>query len=152
MTFKPTTDFAELMAQFQPDRIAKMFDPEQFKSMFELPTPPGGDFSKVVKANRKNFEAMVAANKAATAAYKDFYEMQMKVFGEVMEAAKQKMSELGSAPDPDAARKQSELFDAAVQKGLGLMAELAKAYQKANQDAFAIVKARLEETVAELKQ
>ena len=151
MNYKPPASFAEMMEMFTPDKIAKMFDPQNLQSAFQPPAAMGTDFSSVIETNRKNYEAMVAANQEAMNAYKKFYEMQMQIFSEVMQSAQAHFAQPGAATDPEAARKQSELFTSAAEKGFALMAELAEASRKANEQAFAVIKTRVEEAVGEMQ-
>jgi phasin family protein len=51
----------------------------------------------------------------------------------------------------DSAGKQAELYKAAMEKALTNMTELAEAVKKANEEAFAIVSARVQESIAELQ-
>ena len=152
MTFKPPLDFSEMMKMFDPEQITKLFDPEQMKTAFEPPKALGVDLHAMIESNRKNFEAMLAANKSAAAGYKDFYQKQMAIFDELTKCAKEHIESLGTAPGPDFSQRQAEIYRVAVEKALTIMAELANAAQKANEDAFAIIKDRVKESVAELKR
>ncbi len=89
MTFKPPLDFSEMMKMFDPEQITKLFDPEQMKTAFEPPKALGVDLHAMIESNRKNFEAMLAANKSAAAGYKDFYQKQMAIFDELTKYAKE---------------------------------------------------------------
>ena len=52
---------------------------------------------------------------------------------------------------PDAAAKQADLYRVAFEKALANMTELAEAAKKANEEAYAIVSARVKESLAELQ-
>ena len=152
MTFKPPLDFSEMMKMFDPDRVTKLFDPEQMKAAFEPPKTPGIDLDAVFESNTKNFKAVMAANQAAAAGYKNFYQKQMAVFEELMKSAKEHIESLDTAPGPDAGQRQAEIYRVAMEKALAIMAEFANAAEKANEDAFSIIKDRVKESVAELKR
>lgn len=151
MNLKPPTSYKELMGMFSPENFGKMFDPEQFGAAFKFPTAPGADFQTLIESNRKNFEAMVAANTAATAVYKEFYEMQMRIFQEMVQTAQDGMPKFGGEQDPAAATKQADVMGKAFEKAFALMTEFANASRKANEEAFAIIKARIAEASEEFK-
>lgn len=152
MNYKPPASFQDFMDMFNPEKVARMFDPEQLKSAFDMPTAPGFDFGAMIESNRKNYEAMVAANKAATEAYKQFYEMQLRIFNEMIQAAQTGAPKFGAPGDPEAAKKQSELLGMAFEKSFELMSELASASRKANEEAFAVIKTRVDAAASEMKQ
>ena len=75
-------DMSKMFRMFDPNDVQKFFDPNK---MFESVAPAktnAFDMSGVFDMNRKNFEAMVDANKAAAAAYKDLLEKQMELLPE----------------------------------------------------------------------
>lgn len=147
MTFKPPVDFKDMMQMFDPDRISKMFNPEQMiaalKGNFDQPF----DAEAMIASNQKNFEAMVAANKAAAAGYQDFYNKQMAIFTEVTKGAQDqlKAGTVGKAENP------AEAYREAVEKALALMADFASAAQKAQEDAASVIDARVKQAVADFK-
>lgn len=69
MAGKNPFDYSEMFKAFDPEDVAKMFNPARMFAVFE---PEKGksafDMTKLLDANRKNFESMVEANKAAAAA------------------------------------------------------------------------------------
>lgn len=150
-TKKPQTpDFSDFMKIFDPEQITKFFDPEQFKSVFESFQTPALDLQAMMDANKANFEAMVAANKSATSAYQDFYQKQMAIFEEMMKGANEHFKSLAAGSGADAARKQAEVYRAAVEKAFSLMTEFAQEVQKNNQQVAQSFQARVADAVKDL--
>lgn len=150
MTFKPPFDFTDMMKMFDPDSVAKMFDPRSMMSAFEPQRPKGLDFSAIMENNKRNFEAVQAANKAAAEANKDFYEKQMAVFTELMKGAAAQVKNLRSDTPEEIAEKQAEIYSAAVEQSLAIMTELADTTRRANEDAFSSIQERVEGAVRDL--
>ncbi|PIP95332.1 MAG: phasin, partial [Rhodobacterales bacterium CG18_big_fil_WC_8_21_14_2_50_71_9] len=80
-----------------------------------------------------------------------FYKKQMAIFEETMSAAQAQIASMGENLGPDSATKQADLYKVAFEKALANMTELAEAAKKANEEAFAIVSARVKESLAELQ-
>lgn len=136
---------------FDADKLAEMFKTPDLTKMFEGMKMPGFDMTAMMDTQKKNVEALVAANRAAAAGYQDFYKKQMAIFEETMSAAQAQMASMGENLGPDAATKQADLYKVAFEKALANMTELAEAAKKANEEAFAIVSARVKESLAELQ-
>jgi hypothetical protein len=147
MTFKPPVDFKEMMQMFDPERISKMFNPEQMMAAFKGKSDQPFDVESLIASNQKNFEAMVAANKAAAAGYQEFYSKQMAIFTEVTNSAQEqlKAGTLGGGENP------AEVYQKAVEKALALMADFASAAQKAQKEAGSLIDAQVKQAVAGFK-
>ncbi len=150
MTFKSPFDFNDMMKMFDPDSVARMFDPRSMMAAFEPQKPKGLDLADIMENNKRNFEAVQAANKAAAAANKDFYEKQVAIFNELMKGAAEQIKTLGSAPPEEIAQKQAQIYGAAVEQSLAIMTELADTTRRANEDAFASIQDRVERAVKDL--
>lgn len=134
------------------------FNPEQMKEIFKA---PGFDrfleqanlpVEALMAAQQKNIEALVEANKVAVTGYQELYSRTVKVFEESIATAKARVSETQGKPiSADAATKNVEVMQSAFEKALGDMRELSEMAQKANVGAFEVIKARVEEAVAEFK-
>ncbi len=139
------------MFSFDPAKMTEMFKTPDITKMFESMTIPGFDPQKLMDTQKKNVDALVAANRAAAAGYQDFFKKQMAIFEETMRAAQSQIGKLGDQSSPDAASRQGALYQAAFEKALANMTELAEAAKKANEEAFAIVSARVRDSIAELQ-
>ena len=143
--------FEKGMFPFDAEKMAEMFKMPDMNKMFEGFKMPGFDPSSMMESQKKNMEALVAANQAAVAGYQDFFKKQMAIFEETMAAAQTQMASMGDSMSADGAAKQADIYKAAFEKALANMTELAEAAKKANEEAFAIVSARVQESIAELQ-
>ena len=145
-------DMSKMFRMFDPNDVQKFFDPNK---MFESVTPAktnAFDMSGVFDMNRKNFEAMVDANKAAAAAYKDLLEKQMEVFGQLTQAAREHVAWVDETTGPEAVSTKTEAYGAAVEKALVLMRKLADAARDANEEAYNQMKGQVNEALEDIKQ
>ena len=137
---------------FDPEKMAEFFKQNDFTKQLASMRMPGVDADALMKAQKKNMDALVEANKAAAAGYQDLFKKQMAIFEETMaEAQKQMKSFDVNKIDTDTAKAQGELAKAAFEKALANMQALAESAQKANTDAYEIVSARIKESVSELR-
>lgn len=143
--------FEKGMFPFDAEKMAEMFKMPDMNKMFEGFKMPGFDPSSMMESQKKNMEALVAANQAAVAGYQDFFKKQMAIFEETMAAAQTQMASMGDSMSADGAAKQADVYKVAFEKALANMTELAEAAKKANEEAFAIVSARVQESIAELQ-
>ena len=137
---------------FDVDKLTEFFKQNDFTKHLAGMKMPGMDPDALVKAQRKNMDALVEANKAAAAGYQDLFKKQVAIFEETMaEAQKQMKSFDVNKIDADTAKAQGELAKAAFEKALANMQALAESAQKANADAYEIVAARIKDSLSELK-
>lgn len=145
--FDPKTLFP-----FDAEKMAEMFKTADVSKMMEQMKVPGIDAEAMMAAQKKNVDALVAANKAASAGYQDLFKKQVAVFEETMAAAKTQLASMGeNAMTADGAAKQAELLKAAYEKAVANMTDLAEAAKKANEDAYGIFEARVKESMADLQ-
>lgn len=151
MSTKSPFDYSAFSKMFDPEEVKKYFDPTKMFAHFETPKAPQLDLSDVFETNRKNFEAMVEANKAAAAAYHDLMEKQMEVFGQITGAARDHVAWLEETAGPEALSKKTEAYGEAVEKALTLMKGLAENARDASEEAYAKLKDQVNEAVEEMK-
>ena len=141
------------------DKGAFPFDPQSFADMWKMPDMskwleqmkmPGIDPQPMMEHQKKNMDALMAANQAAAAGYQDVFKKQMAIFEETMQAAQEQMAQLGDMK-PDNAAKQADVYRVAVDKALANMTELAETIKKSNEEVFGIMSARVKESIAELQ-
>jgi phasin family protein len=138
---------------FDAEKMAEFFKQNDFTKQLASLKMPGVDPDALMKAQQKNMDALVAANKAAAAGYQDLFKKQMAIFEETMaEAQKQMKSFDATRLDPEQAKAQTDLARAAFEKALANMQALAEGAQKANAEAYEIVAARIKESIAELRE
>ena len=134
------------------------FAPEKFAEMFAVPglerwfAPTALPLQAMVEAQQKNFEALVEANKVAASGYQDLFERMNRIFEESMARASEQVNRAQSQDlSADAAAKNAEIMKDAFERALTDLRELTEIAQKANTDAFGVIRARAEQVVTEFK-
>lgn len=141
-TPKYPSNLTEFMQMFEPENVAKMFDPksmmETFGASFEGMDPAGA-----MATAKDQFDAMVKSNEATAATYRELMSKQTQIFQDLTsEAAKQMQSN-----DPAEASAQ---YQASVKRALELMTELSNATRDANAKALETVQAQVEQAMKDL--
>ena len=149
-----TNPWGNVFPSFDPAQMAQMFDPsklmDQIKTM--APQVPGMDMSTVMERNKRNFDAVVEANQAAAATYRDMLDKQMEIFNRMTGAAQDYAGQVESPVSTEAMGKNAEATSKAVETALGLMREMAEAAQAANQKVFEEAQARMAAAIDEFKK
>lgn len=127
---------AEFMKAFDPQAIQEMFDPKNMLAAFQQGSKEF-DISKLMEQNRKQFDAMAEANKAAAETYNDLIAKQMEVFQKVIAPAQALMTDTS---DSDKTKATNEM----IADALDLMKALAENVRTANEEALAAFKAELD--------
>jgi len=141
-------DMTKVMADFDPAKIA-----DQFTKMAGAYKVPQFDVDSIMNAQRKNIDAMTAANKAAVEGVQALAARQNEIFQETLAGATEAVSQLTTVAGPeDAAAKQAELLKVSFEKALGNMKELAELAAKSNADASEVINARISESFDEVKK
>ncbi|WP_161860290.1 TIGR01841 family phasin [Algicella marina] len=103
-------------------------------------------------AQKKNMDAMMAANAAAANGFQDLYRKQLQIFEDTIAQAREQVATMTSGmPDAKKATAQSEVMKAAFQKALANMQELAETAQSANEEAYKAISERVGDSVKELQ-
>ena len=140
---KTPGDFSDFMKLFDPENVAKMFDPKTMMQSFGMQMDDFDPKDAMEKA-KVQFEAMVKSNEAAAASYRDLLDKQTQIFRDVTaEAAEQ----LKAGETPDAA----QAYQTAVKRAFEIMAELTDAAQAANTQAYEAVKGQVDQAMNDLK-
>lgn len=126
---------------FDPAKMAEFFKTNDFANGLTGKMTDGAE--GLAAAQKKNMDALVAANQAAAASYQDMFAKQVEVFEKTFSEAKEKFGN-ADADSPEAAKAT---MDAAIAN----MKELAASAQKANSEAMEIVGKRVTESLNELK-
>lgn len=114
---------------------------------------PGFDMQSAMDSQRKNIEALNAANQAAVQGMQAVAQRQAEILSQAMSevsAVAQQLASAGSNPQEMTA-KQTELARKAFEQALANMRELAEMVSKSNTEAFAIINKRVTESLQELK-
>lgn len=113
---------------------------------------PGIDMDQMLAAQRKNFEAIAAANRAAMEGMQAVTQRQAEILREIAEEGAAAMQEMLAAGAPeDKIARQAELVKANFERTLANLKELSEMMAKSNGEAFAIVNARISESLDEFR-
>ena len=114
---------------------------------------PGFDMEAIMTAQRKNIEALNAANQAAAQGMQAVAQRQAEILSQAMGEVSSVAQQLaGAASNPqEMTTRQAELVRKAFEQALANMRELAEMVSKSNTEAFAIINKRVTESLQELK-
>ncbi len=144
--------FALDNSPFDLSKMAEMFEKNEFTKMFEMPEISAMNGNALVDGQRKNIEAMMKAQQVASAGYQTMFEKQVAMMQDVLAGMQGQIADLSKAPSAtDAATSQVELAKKSYEDAMTNLNELAEIAQKANTEAFAVIKDRVEESFTELK-
>lgn len=140
-------DFTKIMADFDPAKLTETF--VKAAGDFKMPE---ANVNGLMETQRKNVDALSAANKTAVAGFQAIAERQAAFFKESLEAASAAASEFGKVKGPeDAAVKQADLLKKTYEKALANATELAGLAAKTGAEASETINARFAESLDELK-
>ncbi len=145
-------DMSEFMQAFDPERIARMWNPQTMMQMFQQPQAQMFDMEQVIRANQRNFEAMSESNKSAAEAYKDLLDKQMEIFEKLTGAARQQYEWAEENAGPDAMKARTQAVNEAVEEALTLMRKMADNARDANQEAYQSMQSQIEESVQKVEK
>jgi phasin family protein len=113
---------------------------------------PGMNLGALMDAQRKNLEALTAANKVAVDGMQAIAKRQAEIMAQALAEVTNITQQLTSATNPqEASVKQAELIKQAFEKSLANMRELAEMINKANTEAFEVINRRFSESLEELR-
>jgi phasin family protein len=113
---------------------------------------PGVDVDSLLASQRKNIEAITAANQLAVEGLQAVLRRQAEILRQSLEESSALMSDLMAAGSPeDKAAKQTDLVKTAFEKALANSRELAELVAKSNTEAAEILSKRFSESLDELK-
>lgn len=113
---------------------------------------PGVDVEQVLATQRKNIEALTAANKVAFEGFQAVAQRQTEILRQTMEEISGLVQGVISAPTPEEkVAKQAELTKHAFEKALSNAKELAELITRSNNEAADLINKRVSATLEELK-
>ncbi|TVR79287.1 MAG: phasin family protein [Rhodospirillales bacterium] len=135
------------MKDFDPTKFA-----DEFSKMMKNYKLPGVDVDSLVASQRKNVEALTAANRVAFEGMQAVAKRQTEILQETFSEASKAMDAITKAGSPpEAAAKQAELAKGAFEKALSNMRELAEMVSKAQEEATKTINSRIAESMDEIK-
>lgn len=137
---------------FDLSKMTEMFDKSDFTKMFQMPEMGAMSGNAMIDGPRKNVEAMMKAQQVASAGYQTVVEKQFAMMQGVFAGMQGQIADMSKAPSAtDAATQQVELAKKAYEGAMADLNELVEIAQKANTEAFTVIKDRVEESFSELK-
>ena len=130
--------------------ITKMMDVTKLMSEFKM---PGMDMETILGSQRKNIEALTAANRLAFEGVQALMKRQTEILRQTMQeinAATQGMAATTSPQEKLA--KQSTLAKETFERAVANMRELSEMVAKSNSEVFELLNVRLGQIMDEVKQ
>jgi len=130
------------------------FNPEEMmRAIASMKMPGMPDFQALAEAQKRNLEALTAANRlameGAQAVARRNMEIMQQVMGEMTQAI-QSIASVEGSPNAKAAQ-QTELLKTAYERGVANMQEIAELIQKSNGEALGVLNRRFTESLEEVK-
>ena len=127
----------------------KLFD---FQSIFHNAKIPGFDIDAIIAAQKKNVEAVVGANQTVTEGFQAITKRQLKVAQTMVQDTGVRMADLmGDTALRERMAKQAELAKSGIEQAAQSMREVSEVLGKAQTEAFALIKRRMDESLDEIK-
>jgi phasin family protein len=127
------------------------WDMDVSKMMADMKVP-GVDMDALMQSQRKNIEALTAANKLAFEGMQAVATRQTEILRQTMDELSKMMQEMMAAGTPeDRMAKQADLTKAAFEKSLANMKEIAEMIAKSNSEAADVITQRVSATLEEIK-
>lgn len=128
----------------KPEDIMRMF------SEFRVPAAP--DVEALMAAQKRNLDALTAANRVALEGAQAVARRHMEILQQSVGELTEAMQSITATPAPqDKAAKQAELLTTSYSRAVGNMKELADLIQKSNSEALALLNRRFVEAMDEAK-
>ncbi len=142
-------DYAALM---NPKTFLSQMESLDLAKLSEGFKVPGVDNEALAQSQRKNIDALVAANRLAFEGAQAVMQRQSEIVRQVMGVATKAVTELNSSDSIEARMtKQTELVKDAFEQGLANAKELAEMSAKSNGAAMELLNSRWSESLEELK-
>jgi phasin family protein len=137
-------DFSQLQADY-----SRMVS--EFGKMFANGKLPMVDVEAVTTAQRKNIEAVQAANQVAFEGYQAVARRQAEIVREASEELQSLLKELATASAEERISKQADAMKALYEHAVANTNELATMVQRANTEAATLINKRVSENLDEVK-
>ena len=129
--------------------LPKFMDFNKFAEQFAV---PGVDAKAMIDSQRKNIEAISAAQQVAFEGAQAVTRRQVEILRQVMEDSADAVREMTAAGKPeDKLAKQAELFKHGFEQALANLRELTEMGAKSNSEAAELINHRITESIDELK-
>ncbi|MCA8908382.1 MAG: phasin family protein [Rhodospirillaceae bacterium] len=133
------------------DQFKPLWDMDITKMMGDFKFP-GLDVEGIMATQRKNIEAVQAANKLAMEGLQAVAQRQTEILRQTMEEISKMMQDMMAAGTPeDRMAKHADLLKTAFERTLSNMREMAEMIAKSNTEAAEVISARVSENLEEIK-
>ena len=140
-------DFTHLFKNYDPQAFFR-----QIQSGFSAYQLPNLDTSALIESQKKNLDALAAANQAAFTGTQELLKKQGEMLQQAMTDAMEAATELAGSSSPKAlAEKQTELVQAAFEKALANSTELSEMVKKNQEEINNLINQRVSESLKEIK-
>lgn len=130
--------------------MTKMFGDYQ-KMMTDMKVP-GMDMEGIMAMQKKNIEALTAANKLAFEGLQAVAQRQQQIMTQMMEEAKSTIGDMMAQGAPEEkVTKQIDTFKATFEKSLANMKEISEMMAKSNTEAADVITKRMTDMMDEMK-
>ena len=146
--FNNLFDFTKLSGSFDPSKMS-----EEFTKAFSQFKMPGVDVNEIIASQKKNMEALTAANQTAISGIQAVATRQAEIMQQTLTATAAAAEDLVKSGSPqDAASKQADLVKSTFEKALTDMTEIADMVTKSNTEASALINKRVSESLEEVQK
>lgn len=129
--------------------MSRMMDASKLLGDFKF---PGVDVEQVMTSQRKNVEALTAANQLALEGYQAILRRQGEILRQTLEQANTMVSEMMVVGTPEEkVARNADMVKTAFEKTLANTRELAEMAAKSNGEAADVLNRRVSESLDELK-
>lgn len=140
-------DYAKLMADFDPKKMTEEFT--KLSKSYEMPKV---DIDAILEVQKKNFEAISAANQVAVEGAQALAKRQAEMIQQSLEEVSSMIEKVSKVDNPQAvAAAQAELLKGAFVKSVDNTRELADLVTKSNTEASDAINTRVVEALDEVK-
>ncbi|AHK80547.1 hypothetical protein M911_00900 [Ectothiorhodospira haloalkaliphila] len=140
-------DMSEMMKLFDPNRYM-----EQMNQMLKQYQMPQMDTKALMEAQRKNVEAMVAANRTLFESTEALMKRQSELVKEAMEEVNKNTEKLSRSEAGDLPSHQVELIGAMYERMSANMREISESMRAAQESSMQKLDERFRESLKELKE
>ena len=148
---KATSTAQEMGRSMMEKSMSGMAD---FSKLFaDMKVPGMGGMDVFLNAQRRNMEALSAANRVALEGAQTVAKRHMEIMQQTMSEMTESMRELSSPESPQAkAARQAEMLKHAYERAVSHIRELADLIQRANSEAIEMLNKRFTEAMDEVKK
>ena len=135
-----------------PDRPSSPPDADPTRMMTDLRLPAMPDLESLATAQRRNLEALSAANRVALEGAQAVAKRHMEILQQSMSEMTDAMRSVAGEGDPQSkAARQAEVLKTGYERAVGNMREIADLIQKSNAEALGLLNRRFTEAMDEVR-